>query len=165
MVNSRQSGQKVTIILTPNRSASWRQSKILLMIMTAVVFVIAATWALLGAWVILPFAGLEVGLLALFMYKVSYATYQQQIISIEEQQIAIQMGVHYPKYNTTLDRRQTHLTVTEAETSFDVMQLFLQDKRSGVPVGQFLNQPDRQLACEALQNAGVIKLSNKWWQH
>ena len=85
MVNVDQQSSPDTVIrLLPNRSATWANTKLLMAAMIFFVMVIALAWAFVGAWVILPFAGFEVGLFALLMYKVSRFTYSKQIITINK---------------------------------------------------------------------------------
>jgi uncharacterized membrane protein len=164
VVDSHRFNNCITIVLSPNRSASWAQTKGLLLLMAIVVIGIAIVWSFVGAWLILPFAGLEVGLLALFMYLGSYASYQQQVITLDDTQIRVQMGVHYPKYNASLDRSRTYLAIIEAETEYELMQLCLQDDKQQIPVGQFLNQQERLLARDTLQKEGLLPVSNHWWR-
>ncbi|MEL7289923.1 MAG: DUF2244 domain-containing protein, partial [Pseudomonadota bacterium] len=57
---------QVQLHLSPNRSATWQQTKHLIAAFALFISSIAIAWSLAGAWVILPFAGLEVGLLMLF---------------------------------------------------------------------------------------------------
>ena len=47
------------IVAEPNRSASWEVNKMVLLAMCCLSGVIAGGFALLGAWPILPLAGLE----------------------------------------------------------------------------------------------------------
>ena len=164
MVDSRRFNDCITIVLSPNRSASWAQTKGMLLLMATVVIGVAVMLSLIGAWLILPFAGLEVALLSLFMYQASYASYQQQVITLDGKYIRVQMGVHYPKYSAALQRSQTYLAIIEAETEYELMQLSLQDDTQQIPLGQFLNQQDRLVARDLLQKAGLLAVSNHWWR-
>ena len=69
MVTIKQTPLFTVIKLSPNQSASWRETKIVITIMVLLVMSIAIGWTMAGAWIILPFAGLEVGLFAYFMYR------------------------------------------------------------------------------------------------
>lgn len=44
-------------------------------------------WAFVGTWAVLPFSGLEAGLVAWLMYRVCQATYQRQVITCSPQQV------------------------------------------------------------------------------
>ena len=63
MVSARHNAEESLIILRPNRSADWRANRNLLLSLAALSCVISTGFALLGAWVILPFAGLEIAVL------------------------------------------------------------------------------------------------------
>ena len=73
---------KKRLRLTPNRSASWQDTKWLMLIFAVAVFTIAIGWAVVGVWIILPFAGVEVVLLIFIMYQVSRSTYRWETIDI-----------------------------------------------------------------------------------
>ena len=154
-----------TIVLRPNRSATWRQNKILLLCLAVFVVIIAVSWAIAGAWVVLPFAGLEVSLLAFLMYRVSYNTYQKQVITINSNIITIEQGVYKAETQVTLPTEETHLSVKEAETEFDITKLALTVKNKSVAIGQFLNQKDTREAQTKLQQAGLTVCSDKWWKY
>jgi len=80
---------QVQLHLSPNRSATWQQTKHLIAAFALFISSIAIAWSLAGAWVILPFAGLEVGLLALIMYLVSKATYRWETLLISSNSIQV----------------------------------------------------------------------------
>ena len=155
----------ITIVLRPNRSASWHQCKILLLFVCALMALIAISWAFAGAWVVLPFAGLEITLLAVLMYKVSFNTYQKQVITIDPQVITVEQGVYKPQTHFTFPTEHTHLSVKEAETEFEISKLTLTGQNKSVAIGQFLNQQDIQEAMTRLQQAGLTVSSNKWWKY
>ena len=83
------------ITLRPNRSASWQQTKIFLLVMAAPMFIIAVGWSIVGAWPILPFAGLEFGLLAFLTYRVCCRTYQKDKIIIKKDRVIISSIIGY----------------------------------------------------------------------
>ena len=82
MVTIKQTPLFTVIKLSTNQSASWRETKIVITIMVLLVMSIAIGWTMAGAWIILPFAGLEVGLFAYFMYRICRQGFAQQIITI-----------------------------------------------------------------------------------
>jgi uncharacterized membrane protein len=51
------------------------EAKWIVAFMAAVVMMIAIAWTFVVAWVVLPFAGMEVGLFALLMDKITRSTY------------------------------------------------------------------------------------------
>ena len=59
-------------IIRPNSSLSWRGNKIFFFILFSISFIIAISFAMVGMWMIIPFAGLEMLLLGsvfILLYK------------------------------------------------------------------------------------------------
>lgn len=166
MVKLEQLNQKTVITLSPNRSANWHQCKILLGVMSTIIMLIALAWSLVGAWLVLPFAGCEIGLLTFLMYRVNYASYQKQIITITADTLVFQTGTYYPQQQWVFKRLNTQLAITEEEvdTEFATTQLRLEGEKGVIEIGNFLNQSDRRLTLSYLQQQGLRIHSNKWWQ-
>lgn len=163
MVKTSKSQRDFTIVLTPNRSATWKQSKILVSVISIFVMIIAVAWSFVGAWFVLPFAGIEVGLLAFFMHKVCRMTYQKQVITINPEKIILQAGIETPGETWEFDTQSTHVSVQEPEHSMDKIKIHLNDANVCVEVGEFLNQQDCTITRESLEEAGLMVCSNKWW--
>lgn len=163
MVETLKNSDSTTIVLTPNRSATWQQSKVLVIIIGIFVLTIAIAWSFVGAWVVLPFAGLEVGLLAFFMHKVCRKTYKKQVITIAPDQITVQVGIETPQKVWKFDTRATHISVVEPEHSMDKIKIHLTYSNGKIEVGEFLNQQDCTIARQTLLDAGLMVCSNKWW--
>lgn len=164
MVERHLVNNQVIITLSPNRSANWRQNKWLILVMAVLVMLIASIWALLGVWLILPFAGLEIGLLALLSHRACLACYQQQVITIRAQTVDFAAGVYRIKQHARFLRQALNVNVTEASLPMDLCQMRLGDKQQQIEFGQFLNQADRKLTLNYLQQAGIYVHSNLWWQ-
>ncbi|MCV2885090.1 DUF2244 domain-containing protein [Aestuariibacter sp. AA17] len=153
------------IILSPNRSASWKQIKQFILIAWCIIAIIAVSWAMVGAWIVLPFAGLEMALLGYFMYRVSMGSYQQQVISIDQEKIVIESGITRPESRARLERDSAHLHITEANNTLDPATLTLKDHQQSVHIGTFLSKEDIEVTRQTLQSAGIRTLSNHWWKY
>lgn len=164
MVKLKHKHDSVILTLQPNRSANWRQNKIIIMVMAAFVMSIAIAWSIVGVWVILPFAGLEVGLLAFLMYRVSYSTYQKQIITIHPNKVIFQAGVYYPKRYVSFAREQLTIKTKEPKTAYEQTTITLEDQQQKVEIGIFLNQQDRKTILSYFKQAQLQIHSDRWWQ-
>ncbi|WP_166423298.1 DUF2244 domain-containing protein [Paraglaciecola sp. 20A4] len=164
MVKLDQSDHHWVLTLSPNRSANWAQTKLLVSIVASLVLIISIAWAFIGAWFVLPFAGIEVGLLWFISYRVSLYTYQQQVITITDASIKLQSGTYRPQKDWVFDRNYTHVALIEAQGSFDCIQMSLIDDTRRVVFGEFLNQADRIIALKYIKALPVTVLSDKWWQ-
>ena len=147
--------------LLPNRSASWAQTRLLLCIICGTTLAIGVLWAVSGAWMVLPFSGLEAALVAYVLYRVSYLTYQRQVITCSATQVLVQTGARFPRRSWSLERARTHLSVTDARHPLDPVGLRIVDGNHSIELGSFLNREDKAEAVRALRGAGLhIRSSN-----
>ena len=163
MVVSESNNQGVTITLSPHQSASWPETKLFIFIFGGFVLMIGLFWAWMGAYLVLPFAGLEVGLLAYFMRKVSFATYNKEVITIKKDQVVIRAGMHAIERSLRMDRDAAHIIVTKGKHRRDPMKLKLSDSDVDIYIGDFLNCDEQQMAHDALKQAGLTMQNEEWW--
>jgi len=159
-----QSNQKESMItLLPNRSASMRQTKVLIVAVSAFVIIIGLGWSLMGAPLVLPFAGLDVFLFAYFMHKVCNSTYEKQVITIDDERVVFQSGKHSIEHTTKLERPSAFIVVAEPDIPSEPIVLSLSDSKSRFELGSFLSRSDKAEARLALKNAGLREINEKWW--
>ena len=161
MVVSNRDNGVTTIALLPNRSASWEQTRLVLWLLCGTTLAIGVFWTFVGAWLVLPFSGIEAALVAYVLYRVSYLTYQRQVITCSADHVLVQTGGHFPKRSWTLERARTHLSVTDARHPLDAVGLRIVDGNHSIELGAFLNRDDKALALRALKSAGLyVRSSN-----
>ncbi|MBT3134964.1 DUF2244 domain-containing protein [Alteromonas sp. ALT199] len=150
----------VQLHLTPNRSASWQQTKHLILVFALFISGIAIAWSLVGVWIILPFAGLEVGLLALIMHLVSKSTYQWESVAVSYRSISVRCS------NGALlvfSRQGTSLYFIEDLGKQRLPRVLLKSDYQQCELGAFLNADDKQRLHLSLKQAGVMVCTNRWW--
>lgn len=163
VVRSENNGHTI-ITLSPNCSATWKQSKWVIAVMVMVVMIIAISWTFIGAWLVLPFAGLEVGLFAYLMYRVSLYTHTQQIISIDAKLVNIEQGYRKKQTLALIQRSQLDIFYSESENNWELPRFSLCANGQRYEIGNFLNLEDRKRLKEEFENAGFMVCRNKWWQ-
>lgn len=139
------------IIARPNQSASWDANVLLLAILAIPVLGIAVVFALLGAWVILPFAGLELLALGAALYKVNCRQQYRHVITVSDDSVCIDKGYHTPQEHWELARDHSGLTVTTQPHPCDTPLLCLHDHHASVTLGEFLNRE------ESLELLGLLQ--------
>lgn len=144
MVTSKIQNGLGSIVLTPNRSASWRANRRIIYSLAAINLLIGGTWALLGAYMILPFAGIEVVLLAYFLHQVSRASHRQQVLTFGEERIDVELGIQFPSQSWSLLRDQSFFTVDQPAHPLDGPLISLCDKKQQIELSPFLNKEDRE---------------------
>jgi len=84
--NNRDAG---SFLVRPNCSLSWRGALRFYSGMVVVTFGIAIAFAMKGAWLILPFAGLEMLVLGIALYMVARRNASWQSISVSEDLVEV----------------------------------------------------------------------------
>jgi uncharacterized membrane protein len=130
------------IIASPNQSASWRTNVHLLMALAVPVLGIAIFFALLGAWLILPFAGLELLTLGVALYRVNCQQQYRHVVTVSADSVCIDKGYSSPEHHWTMARHKSGLTITTQSHPWDPPQLCIHDRNVSVTLGEFLNRED-----------------------
>jgi uncharacterized membrane protein len=78
--------------LKPNCSLSWRWVRRLVGVLACCILGVGAYWVSLGAWLVLPFTGLELLVLGLGFYLSSVAGHRREVIEIVGDDLRILRG-------------------------------------------------------------------------
>ena len=163
MIITQSDNDRTMITLLPNRSLSMRQTKMVVLGVCSFIFLIALFWSMQGAFLVLPFAGLDIALFAYFMFKVCDANYQKQVITIDNEHVLIESGKHSIENTIDLDRPTAYMIVAQAESPMQPIGLKLADSKSKFELGTFLNQSDKAQARMVLKEAGLREINERWW--
>jgi uncharacterized membrane protein len=149
LITIEQNGEEVKLVLRPNCSLSWRGNQVLFLCIAVWLGSFGIAFAAMGAWVILPFVGIELLLIAAALYHVSWKLSHREVLHITPEQVYVAKGVHYPKHRWVLPREQVVVHVSAASHPWGrpTIQLLanrLIGKHAGaaVQIGGFLNQDD-----------------------
>ncbi len=142
MVSSSRTATRLMIVARPNQSATWNTNVLVLLALAVPVLGIAAAFALLGAWLILPFAGLELLALGAALYHVNRKQQYRQVITFSADSVWIAKGRHAPRQRWRFPRQNTGLTITAERHPWDGPELCVHDRNESVTLGEFLNRED-----------------------
>jgi len=109
----------------------------------------------MGAWMVLPFAGLEVFFVGLGMYYVSWKLSFKQIITIEADSLVLQKGVYYPKQEWNWQFSDTVLIRKNSTYRMSPPELFLKNLNDRVEIGDFLNKKEKKELRQILINLNL----------
>jgi uncharacterized membrane protein len=152
------------LTLTPNRSLTWLEAKWIIAVMVSVVMIIAIAWTFVGAWVILPFAGLEVGLFAFLMYKVTRFTYLKQVVTIDSETIRVATGINAISKQQELPRFGTDVFYSETERNWTPPQITFKNAEKRIQIGEFLNDDDMAELRDVIEAIGFPICREHWWK-
>lgn len=132
--------------LAPNRSASWRHTQQFLVAVTVVSALVAVFFMAMGAWLVAPFAGLEVLAVSAGLYSVARASYRCERIRIDDADVLVGSGVGQPRQWVRFPRAFARVRFEPAR-GHARSRLHIGASGRYVEVGAFLNEPERcQLA-------------------
>ncbi len=142
MVTSTRTASRLMIVAKPNQSATWQTNLWVLLGLAIPSLGIAIGFALMGAWPILPFAGLELMALGGALYYVNWKLQYRHVITVSDDQVRIDKGHYAPRQSWKFKRQGTGLTITPEKHPWDGPQLCLHDCNESVRLGEFLNRDD-----------------------
>ncbi len=153
MVNSKIDDTTHTghIILTPNASWSWQANLYLLYTLMSVSLVFGIGFAMMGAWVILPYSILELSVLAVCIYICVRKCNRQEVIKVAEHEVTIEKGIRTPTEAFRYHRLWAKFVVKPAKHPWETMSIFIASHGKELELGGFLNRTDKQQLIEDLK--------------
>ena len=99
------------ITLSPNNSLSWGGNLLFLFFVSFPILVIAITFAIAGAPIILPFAGLEILVVTIAIWYISKRNNRQEVIKLSFDKLIIEKGIKKPEiFKELYDSGLTYLS-------------------------------------------------------
>jgi len=144
-------------VLRPNRSSSWKESMIFLSIISALALIVAIVFLVLGFWMILPFTGLELLLLATCLFVVAREGQRCQVISINEKSLKIAKGWSRndklgPEEEYEFPLAWVRLIIETSNKRWYPDKLLIGSSGKFVEVGEFLPENERKDLAEMLKS-------------
>lgn len=142
MVSSSRSDSGLVIVAKPNHSSSWRSNRLVLLALAIPSLGAAIAFASLGAWPILPFAGLELASLGAALYYVNWKLQYRHVITLSDDCVSIDKGFYAPTRRWRLRRDGASVAVTTGAHPWEGPLLSLHSDDVWVSVGEFLSRED-----------------------
>lgn len=143
------------IILRPNCSASWQSNRRIIAAVLAVNMLFGSGFVAAGAWMVLPFMGLEVLLLWGLLRKVFGQLQLQQVVHLDGQQLRIECGHRCPERCWQWPLQTCSVLVTVCPHPWDPLRISLSHQGEQVALGRFLNKDDSSRLLAALKQLGL----------
>lgn len=146
-----------SILLKPNSSLNGRERYIFLLSISFVCILIAVVFFILGATLILPFAGLELSILFIAFYLNFKWSSEKEKIHISQELVVVEKGRSNIEYKWEEFRTFTSFQVTKDIN--EVLKLSFRSKGEDIEVGAFLNEEDKNKLKEEVSE--IIKFLNE----
>jgi uncharacterized membrane protein len=155
VVSASREEERARIVIRPNRSAGWHDNRLLWLVLGAHSLIIGTGFALAGAWVILPFAGIETLLLGAILWHVQRRCSRQEVITLAGPLLSIEKGVDHPERSWDLRAEGASVSVQETEFPNDPPRISLCSGTTQVDVGDFLSREEGEELVDALRRLGI----------
>jgi uncharacterized membrane protein len=140
-----------TIVLRPNGALSRRQAWALLVFCGLLMGAAAGFTAALGAWLVLPFSGLEWLLLAYCLHLSLRQSQEREVITITDALVSVEKGRECPLQTYTFQRAWVRLNWTPSPIRGRPSRLTLRLHGKEVEIGRFLVESERQSLAKELK--------------
>lgn len=140
-------------LVRPNCSLRWRDVIRFYLGMLTVSLGIAVAFALQGAWLVLPFAGLEMAVLGAALYVVARRGYRWQVISVHSDRIDITEHGARPERLESFQRAWTRVQLQPAVIQGYPSKLTIGSHGRRVEIGGCLSEDDKNYLAHELSLA------------
>jgi len=148
-------GGDCAFTVRPNCSLGWVWMKRLFWALTACLAGVSAYFVAAGAWLVLPFAGLEIAVLAYAVYHSSRAGATREVIILRGGDLSLWRGARALAEVVRLPRYWTRLTLIQDPRGWYPSRLLLECHGRRVEVGGALVEVERrQLASDLRERLG-----------
>jgi uncharacterized membrane protein len=137
--------------LRPNCSLSWRWVKRLVVGLALCMAAVSAYWVALGAWLVVPFTGLEFLVLGLGFYLGSVAGHSREVIEIDGADLRVLRGHRRLEEVARLPRHWTRVTLSHDPRGWYPSRLVLRCHGRRYEVASRLVEAEREDLAAELQ--------------
>tara|TARA_B100001113_G_scaffold135188_1_gene111023 strand:+ start:384 stop:878 length:495 start_codon:yes stop_codon:yes gene_type:complete len=138
------------ITLSPNSSLIGISRVIFLASISFICGGIAIVFYFYGAYLILPFAGIEIAILFIAFYLSFNWSSRKEIIYISQEIVKIEKGINKAEYLWEEFRTFTSFQITKDTNK--LLRLSFRSKGDDVIVGDFLNEDDKNILINEVRN-------------
>lgn len=141
------------LIVTANRSMSWKANLYLAASLGVICMGVAIGMAAFGLWMVIPFAGLEIIAIVACLYWTLKRLSRQEVITVDEDAITLEWGYKQPDLTVELPRRWSRLSYHCKDSVFEVGELSLTAHGQRYALGKCLNKEEKKALYGELQSA------------
>ena len=138
------------ITLSPNSSLIGIYRVIFLASISFICVGIATVFYFFGAYLILPFAGIEIAILLIAFYLSFKWSSRKELIYISKEVVKIEKGIHKAEYLWEEFRTFTSFQIEKDANKS--LRLSFRSKGDDVIVGDFLNEDDKNILINEIRN-------------
>ena len=131
------------VIIRPNRSLTWGQTKIVYFCIASYSLTIAGAFAAMGFWPVLPFAGGEVAVLGIAFYVNALAGTTVQVVTVGGDTVKVEKERPGPRGEWRFDRAWARVDIDWSKDRRS-SRLVVRSHGNEVVLGEFLTETERK---------------------
>ena len=144
-------GTEHRIELRPNCSLTPRGARLFVGSLAVVTFAVAGFFALRGLWPVLPFAGLEIGLLAWAVRLSMRRGAEREVIVVTDAQVVVERETPSGSRQSVFARHWARVTLRGPRPARHPSRLTIESHGRACEVGRFLAEGERRLLAARLE--------------
>ena len=149
------------ITLRPNGSLRWRAAKWACAGLALLVGGVAAWFAAQGAWLVLPFAGLELVVVTAGLYLSCCASGRAEVIRIGQETLVVQSGRGRPEREHTFQRAWARVVLVRDPSGWYPSRLLVRSHGRSLEIGAWLVEDEKlELAAELARLTRIAPVLN-----
>jgi len=145
-------GAETTYILQPNKSLDNGQVCLAVGIIAAALLGVALYFSMKGAWMVIPFTGLEAAVLIATVYMQCKWSKQRQVLEIGETTVRTSTGADSDE-GVSFSRGWLKIALIDAPCSWHPKKLIIGSHGRYVEIGEFLEESERERLASKLRSA------------
>lgn len=147
-------------VLRPRCSMTPESARRFLFLIGGTTFLVAAYFTFHGFWPVLPFAGIEIGLLTWALRRSMRAGEMREIITVSEDSITLERCDSKGSCTTVFPRHWARVKLRAPQATLHPSRLMIESHGRAVEVGRFLTEDERRgLARRLKQLVGNVNES------
>lgn len=135
--------QDMVITIQRNCSLSWSQTKIAFIVLFVIITAVALYFVTLGAWLVAPFSGLEIAILAAGMYLSAHSGAKREIIRITDNNVVVYRGSRALHEIMRFPRSWARVSLLEDPNNWYPSKLLIRSHGNSIEVGSELVEAER----------------------
>lgn len=140
------------IVLRPNQSWSWQANLYIFYTLIAVSASIGLTFAVMGAWPVLPWSILEVLAVGLCLYHCAIQCQRQEVVTITEDKVVLERGLRKPTESFVYHRLWSRFLVHRPSHPWDPARVSIRSHGQEEEIGSFLSKRDKSDLIDQLKD-------------
>ena len=147
----RDAAGNVIFVIWPHSALTWAGMRRLLCALTAAIAAVAVWFAFQGAWLVLPFAGLEALVVCGGIYLNARWAVTREVVRLDGRDLIVSRGARHLVEIGRLSRHWTRVALLRDPRGWYPSRLLLESHGRRIELGSALAEPERERLAEALR--------------